>query len=460
MTLKKERKFKIYDINLIKSLRISISVKQNITYWAFVDAKWKRVAKEYYDILVSSGIEIISISTIRIKKKSQCLSITKQSLQCRRVMKGGDYCFQHTSKKALTQELSINNQFKRVTRQSKHKVTFIDLFSGCGGVSTGFIKAGIEPIYCLDSDADCCATIKANHTNVQVSHSVLKEPDVTSHRDKVDILVGGTPCQSFSEIGLRQGLLDKRGQALLTFISWVFFLRPKVFIIENVPGLLSHNKGLTYKYIIQLLKKNNLYHIESKLLNMADFGVPQKRRRVYIIGTLKLLNITIFPLPEVNERLVLSDVLEKTPVSEGVKYSLTKLELFKKIPEGGCWVNLPVYLQKEYLGKSFYSSGGKRGILRRLSMNKPSLTLLCSPTQKQTERCHPTKNRPLTIREYARIQTFSDSYVFKGSLTSQYRQIGNAVPPKFSYRLGVHLVNKLQSNQKYTRKLYSLSGGE
>ena len=245
---------------------------------------------------------------------------------------------------------------------------------------------------------------------------------------------------------------------MLTFISWVFFLRPKVFIIENVPGLLSHNKGLTYKYIIQLLKKNNLYHIESKLINMADFGVPQNRRRVYILGTLKLLNTTIFPLPEVNERLVLSDVLAKTPISEGAKYSSTKLELFKKIPEGGCWVNLPTQLQKEYLGKSFYSSGVKRGILRRLSMNKPSLTLLCSPSQKQTERCHPIKNRPLTIREYARIQTFSDCYVFKGSRTSQYRQIGNAVPPKFSYKLGVHLVNKLQLNQKYTRKLYSLSG--
>jgi DNA (cytosine-5)-methyltransferase 1 len=103
-------------------------------------------------------------------------------------------------------------------------------------------------------------------------------------------------------------------------------------------------------------------------------------------------------------------------------------------------------LQKNYLGKSFYSRGGRRGILRRLSMDEPSLTLLCSPSQKQTERCHPLEDRPLTIREYARIQTFDDSYIFKGSVTSQYKQIGNAVPPKFSYKLGLHLRNKLQGN--------------
>ena len=113
------------------------------------------------------------------------------------------------------------------------------------------------------------------------------------------------------------------------------------------------------------------------------------------------------------------------------------------IPQGGCWVNLPETLQRDYLGNSYNSGGGKRGILYRLSMEKPSLTLLCTPSQKQTERCHPLEERPLTMREYARIQTFDDSYEFIGSLTSQYKQIGNAVPVELARYMGVSLMNLL-----------------
>ena len=118
------------------------------------------------------------------------------------------------------------------------------------------------------------------------------------------------------------------------------------------------------------------------------------------------------------------------------------------IPQGGCWVNLPENLRREYLGNSYNSGGGKRGILYRLSMEKPSLTLLCTPSQKQTERCHPLEERPLTIREYARIQTFDDDYEFAGSINSQYKQIGNAVPVELARQIGVCLINLLRhSNQ-------------
>ena len=145
-----------------------------------------------------------------------------------------------------------------------------------------------------------------------------------------------------------------------------------------------------------------------------------------------------FPKKE-NEFKYLKDILLDVPESECIKYSKEKLELFKMIPPGGCWINLPEDLQKKYLGKSYYSGGGKRGILRRLSMDEPSLTLLCSPTQKQTERCHPIEDRPLTIREYARIQTFSDDYKFYGSISSQYKQIGNAVPVELVKKIGEQL---------------------
>jgi DNA (cytosine-5)-methyltransferase 1 len=111
-------------------------------------------------------------------------------------------------------------------------------------------------------------------------------------------------------------------------------------------------------------------------------------------------------------------------------------------------VNLPENLRREYLGNSYNSGGGKRGILYRLSMEKPSLTLLCTPSQKQTERCHPLEERPLTIREYARIQTFDDDYEFAGSINSQYKQIGNAVPVELARQIGVCLINLLRhSNQ-------------
>ena len=116
------------------------------------------------------------------------------------------------------------------------------------------------------------------------------------------------------------------------------------------------------------------------------------------------------------------------------------------IPQGGCWVNLPEDLQKSYLGSSYYSGGGKRGILYRLSMDQPSLTLLCTPSQKQTERCHPLEERPLTIREYARIQTFDDSYMFSGSVTSQYKQIGNAVPVELAKQIGHALFKCLKGS--------------
>ena len=176
--------------------------------------------------------------------------------------------------------------------------------------------------------------------------------------------------------------------------------------------------------------------------------MPQKRERVFIVGVRKdVAAATPFEFPKESlEKKVLKDVLFDVPYSDGAKcakYKEEKIRLFKMIPQGGCWVNLPEPLQKEYLGNSYNSGGGKRGILYRLSMEKPSLTLLCTPSQKQTERCHPLEERPLTIREYARIQTFDDSYEFIGSLTSQYKQIGNAVPVELARYMGASLLKLL-----------------
>ena len=264
--------------------------------------------------------------------------------------------------------------------------------------------------------------------------------DYSSYVDKVDLLTGGVPCQSFSQAGLRKGLEDPRGDLMIKFIEILNLVKPKTFMIENVKGLLTHDNGNTIQKIIDTLNKNNLYNITYKCLDASKYAVPQKRERVFIVGVLKSMNRTFEFPKESSIQKVLKDVLYNVPPSNCAKYNEEKKNLYKMIPQGGCWVNLPENLQKEYLGNSYHSGGGKRGILYRLSMEKPSLTLLCTPSQKQTERCHPLEERPLTIREYARIQTFDDNYEFIGGMNSQYKQIGNAVPVELAKNMGQSLL--------------------
>lgn len=317
--------------------------------------------------------------------------------------------------------------------------SFIELCAGCGGLSSGLIKAGFKPIMLNDNNKDCCDTLKHNHQNVNVICESMDKIDFTEYINKVDLLVGGVPCQSFSQAGLRKGLEDSRGNLIVKFSDIINLIQPKVFMIENVKGILTHDKGETFKTILNLFD-NNSYNIVYKCLDSFNYGVPQKRERVFIVGVKKQINKSFeFPL-EIKSKKLLKDVLIDVPNSIGAKYNINKIELFKMIPQGGCWINLPEDLQREYLGKSFFSGGGKRGILYRLSMEKPSLTLLCSPTQKQTERCHPLEDRPLNIREYARIQTFEDEYQFFGSLSSKYKQIGNAVPVELAKHIGYSLL--------------------
>jgi DNA (cytosine-5)-methyltransferase 1 len=321
--------------------------------------------------------------------------------------------------------------------------TFIEVCAGGGGLSSGLIKSGFIPILLNDNNSDCCKTLKHNHQDANVVCASMDKIDYSQFIDRVDLLTGGVPCQSFSQAGLRKGLDDPRGDLMIKFIEILNLIKPKLFMIENVKGLLTHDEGKTIEKIISALNKNDLYNISYKCLDASKYDVPQKRERVFIVGVIKSITRPfIFPIESENKP-VLKDVLCDVPLSSGAKYNEEKIKLFRMIPQGGCWVNLPETLQKEYLGNSYYSGGGKRGILYRLSMEKPSLTLLCTPSQKQTERCHPLEERPLTMREYARIQTFEDSYEFIGSLSSQYKQIGNAVPVELARYMGMSLLKLL-----------------
>jgi len=342
----------------------------------------------------------------------------------------------------------MDNKIKikvKVKPEPIHEKTFIEVCAGGGGLSSGLIKAGFVPLMLNDNDKNCCETLRNNHSGTHVVCSGMDNIDMSPYIGKTDLLAGGVPCQSFSQAGLRTGLDDDRGKLMYEFMDMIQLIKPKIFLIENVKGLLTHDSGKTIKEIIKCLNDIGTYDVQYSLLNSFDYNVPQKRERVFIIGTLKSANIK-FTFPEKNKTFkVLKDVLYDVPVSDGASYNADKIRLFKLIPQGGCWVNLPIELQKSYLGNSFYSGGGKRGILYRLSMEKPSLTLLCSPSQKQTERCHPLEERPLTIREYARIQTFDDDYNFYGSISSQYKQIGNAVPVELARQIGMALKNALTS---------------
>lgn len=339
-----------------------------------------------------------------------------------------------------------NSSVQQVTNNepiNNAKPTFIEVCAGAGGMSSGLIKAGFHPLLLNDIDKNCCKTLEKNHPGCKIICDSLLNLDLAKYKGGVDLLANGSPCQSFSLSGERKGTDDPRGALMPKFVELIETVEPKIFLIENVKGLLSHNDGKTLEKIIATLNRKNKYTVKYKLLNAMNYNVPQKRERVFIIGTLKTANINFdYPMPE-SGLITLGQALAGVPKSEGAVYPAKKRAYFDLIPEGGCWVDLPEKMQKEYLMKSFESGGGKRGILRRLSRNEPSLTLLCTPSQKQTERCHPTETRPLQIREYARIQTFPDDYEFVGSLASKYKQIGNAVPVELAYRVGKSLSKTL-----------------
>ena len=262
------------------------------------------------------------------------------------------------------------------------------------------------------------------------------------------LLSGGSPCQSFSYAGKRLGLEDARGTLFYHYAKFLEQLQPKMFLFENVKGLLTHDKGNTYKIILDILEQAGYIITKNQIsvLNAWDYGVPQKRERLITIGIRKDLVDKIkfnFPVPH-KYKPVLKDVLLDCPKSVGTKYSEYKQKIFELVPPGGYWKDIPEDIAKEYMKSCWYMEGGRTGILRRLSLDEPALTVLTSPSQKQTDRCHPLEARPFTVRENARCQTFPDDWQFFGSVGQQYRQVGNAVPVNLAYEIGLKIKEGLE----------------
>lgn len=315
----------------------------------------------------------------------------------------------------------------------------IELCAGAGGMALGFEKAGLEHELLVEIDKDCVSTLHKNRPNWNVLKEDIKNVNFTPYT--ANIVVAGLPCQPFSYAGKKLGFEDTRGTLFFEFARCIKEVQPQICVMENVQGLIRHDKGRTLNTILNVLENELNYSVQFEILNAIDYGVAQKRKRIFLVGTKKDI---IFNYPKKQEgNPTLKDALKNVPKSEGTSYSETKKEVLDLVPPGGCWVDLPEDIQKEYMGKSFYSGGGKRGMARRMSWNEACLTLTTSPCQKQTERCHPDETRPFTIREYARIQSFPDDWQFEGSISSQYKQIGNAVAVKVAEAIGKEIINAL-----------------
>lgn len=346
----------------------------------------------------------------------------------------------------------------------------ISLFSGAMGLDIGLAKAGLNIVIGQDFDKSCVETMQANGHKVLCGDiREIKAPDlleVTAMKTGEPFLIcGGPPCQPFSTAGKRLGINDPRGSLFMDFIRMIDYIRPRFFVMENVKGLISsplkhvpiserdssdpeQQLGTVLDVILNEFKKLN-YKTVYGVLDAVNYGVPQFRERFVLIGSRDNEDIFL-PVPthfavHQNEKYKwqsLSSAIKDIEKEPGIfaTFSQERLRFLRLVPEGGNWRSLPKEMIEEAMGGAYLSGGGKVGFYRRLSYSEPCPTLVTSPVQKATMMCHPTQDRPLSVREYARIQQFPEDWVFTGTVASQYRQIGNAVPVGLAEQIGKAII--------------------
>jgi DNA (cytosine-5)-methyltransferase 1 len=323
----------------------------------------------------------------------------------------------------------------RFNKKISNSRAYIDLFCGVGGFSKGFDDLGFKNIFSNDCEKDYCDTYKANfpsHRLIQKKIENLSTREIISLTENkiVDVIIGGPPCQGFSIAGNigRRFIDDPRNSLFKEFIRVVDVVKPNFVVMENVQRLFTHNKNKTKNEIISGLNKIG-YHVECKVLNSVDFLVPQIRRRTIFIGSRITKNIK-FPVTRNDKILTIKDAIHDLPkLKSGQKskiknhvamnHSEQMLKKMKFIKDGAGRESIPINLRPK--------SGDIRKYIRYDS-SKPSICI----TGDMRKVFHYSQNRALTVRELARVQTFPDSFMFKGSTISQQQQIGNAVPPKMA----------------------------
>lgn len=406
--------------------------------------------KDYLTLAETSEIIGKSKETLRRWDKEGILNAVREPVSNYRVYRKSDV---QALLGSLFDEVIEEDILNHVEPENEY--TVLELFAGAGGLAVGLEKAGLKCVALNEIDKWACATLRKNRPNWNVLEGDIKNFDFTRHRDKVDVVTGGFPCQAFSYAGKKLGLNDARGTLFYEFARVVQEVNPAICIGENVRGLLSHEKGKTLQGMISILDEIGYKVAPVQVLKAIHYRVPQKRERLILVGVRKDIDID-FNYPKPYRKIYnLKDALKKgelfgcdVPESKGAKYPEYKKKILELVPPKGYWRDLPVDIQKDYMGGSFYLGGGKTGMARRIGWDEPSLTLTCSPAQKQTERCHPDETRPFTVREYARVQTFPDDWEFEGSLAQQYKQIGNAVPVNLGQEVGFSIVNFLNELYK------------
>ena len=342
-----------------------------------------------------------------------------------------------------------------VVPANEYKV--LELFAGAGGLAVGMEKAGLKCVALNEIDKHACETLRKNRPKWNVLEGDIKDFNFSEYHNQVDVVTGGFPCQAFSYAGKRLGFEDARGTLFYEFARVVKEVNPPICIGENVKGLLSHDNGKTLQGMISILDEIGYNVVPVEVLKAINYKVPQKRERLILVGIRKDIKIK-YEYPKPYKKIYnLSDALKKgelfasnVPVSVGAKYPESKKQVLDLVPPKGYWRDLPLHIQKDFMGASFYLGGGKTGMARRIGWDEPCLTLTCSPAQKQTERCHPDETRPFTVREYARIQTFPDDWQFSGPMAQQYKQIGNAVPVNLGREVGYSIIKFLNDYYKFS----------
>lgn len=331
-----------------------------------------------------------------------------------------------------------------------NKLTYIDLFSGAGGMSLGFDKEGFSNVFSIDIEKSFCETYKANfpeHNLIQKDITKLTNQEILdlTNNKKIDVVIGGPPCQGFSMAGNigRKFIEDPRNLLFREFARVVEIVQPKYFVMENVARLFTHNNGKTRLEIIELFQKLN-YRVDCKIINTADYGIPQVRNRVLFIGNRVTDNI-IFPSKKVEKYVTVKDAIDRFPkLNSGekskianhiaMKHSEQMLEKMSYVSDGGNRNEIPELLRPK--------SGDVRKYIRYKS-SEPSVCV----TGDMRKIFHYSQNRALTVRELATIQTFPDDFVFKGSTISQQQQVGNSVPPVLAMEIAV-TIKKMMQNDK------------
>lgn len=338
------------------------------------------------------------------------------------------------------------SRYEVLKAKKKSKFSSVELFAGAGGLALGLENAGFHHNLLVEIDKHASATLKKNRPDWNVACADART--ISYEGISADVVTGGFPCQSFSYAGNQLGFEDARGTLFFELARCIKELNPKIAVGENVRGLLGHDNGKTLTAMLSILDDLG-YRVSYKILRGQYLDVPQKRERLVIIAIRKDLDMpALFP-KEKDYTVSMREALHNVPSSAGQQYPPRKRDIMALVPPGGYWRDLPIELQKEYMAGSFHLGGGKTGMARRLSWDEPSLTLTCSPAQKQTERCHPEETRPLNVREYARIQTFPDDWKFEGSTNAQYKQIGNAVPVNLGYHIGRCLIAMLEGKPDF-----------